>query len=129
QLGRFLGPDAAGRALAAAFILEELHQIQRGSLYVVLVGEDHNRVRPHETAVFFKGSEVERDIGHRCGQDAAGRTARQVALELVAVLHAAAELVDQLAHGDAGRRQLDARILHATRNRKAAETFALAATL
>src|SRR4029077_6862558 len=88
-----------------------------------------NRVRPHEAAVFFEGSEVERDIGHGCGQDAAGRTARQVALELVTVLHAAAEFVDQLTHRNAGRRQLDARILHTARNGKAAEAFGLVTAL
>src|SRR6185503_14986971 len=90
---------------------------------------DHNRVRTHKTSIFFEGSEIERNTGHGSRQDAAGRPARQVALELMAILHAAAELIDQLAHGDAGRRQLDARVLHAARNREAAETLALVAAL
>src|SRR6185312_4263454 len=83
----------------------------------------------HETAIFFEGSEIERNIGHGCGQNATGWPTRQIALERVAVLHAAAEFVDQLTHRNAGRRQLDARILHTARNGKAAEAFALVTAL
>src|SRR5262249_49791989 len=101
-------------ALAAAFILEEFHQIQRRSLDVVLVGKYYDRVRTHKTTVLFEGSEIERNIRHRCRKNAARGTPREIGLERMAVLHAAAELIDQLAHGDAGRRQLHARILHAT---------------
>src|SRR3984957_9693797 len=38
QQRRLLGAYAAGRALAAAFILEEPHQVQRGTLYTVMFG-------------------------------------------------------------------------------------------
>src|SRR6478609_3525285 len=47
----------------------------------------------------------------------------------MAILHAAAELVDQLLHGDAGGRQLDAGIFHAARYREAAEALSLMAAL
>src|SRR6516164_11152608 len=47
----------------------------------------------------------------------------------MAVGHAAAEFVDQFAHGNASRRELDAWILHPARDRKAAEAFALMSAL
>src|SRR5262249_28089090 len=125
QLGRLFRTDSAGRALTAAFVLEELHQIQRGSLDVVLVGEDHNRVRPYEAAISFEGSEIERDIGHGSRQNPPGGSAWQIALELVTILHPAAELVDQLTHRDACRRQLDARNLPPSRHREAAKPLAV----
>ena len=62
-------------------------------------------------------------------QDAARGAARQIALEDVAFRHAAAEFVDQLARGDAGRRQLDAGILDPARDREAARPLAPAAAL
>src|SRR5690606_20944986 len=85
------------------------------------------RVGTDETAVFFKRAEVEREIGHGGGQDAAGGAARQIALEGVAVFHAAAIFVDQFLHGDAGGRELHARVLHAARDGEAAEALAVAA--
>ena len=45
------------------------------------------------------------------GRMPAGCAAGQVAVEVVAVQHAAAVLVDQLAHGDARRREMHARLL------------------
>src|SRR6266851_2672785 len=51
QLRRLLGPDPAGRALAAALVLEEAHQVQRHRLHVVMLGQNHNRVRSHEASV------------------------------------------------------------------------------
>src|SRR3546814_6185915 len=71
--------------------------------HVVLVGKDHDGVRSDEAALLFELAEVERDVRLRGGQDAAGRAARQVGLEGVAVGHAAAILRDQLARRDAGR--------------------------
>src|SRR6516162_8418045 len=47
----------------------------------------------------------------------------------MALGHAAAEFVDQFPRGDASGRELDAGILHPARDRKAAEAFALVATL
>ena len=47
----------------------------------------------------------------------------------MAVGHAAAELVDQFAHRDAGRREFHARILDAAGHRETAEAFALMAAL
>ena len=60
QLDGLLGADAAGRALAAAFVLEEPHQVERHRLHVVLLGQDDNRVRADEAAVFFQRAEIER---------------------------------------------------------------------
>src|ERR1700734_3970483 len=129
QLGRLLGADPAWRALAAALILEELHQVKSHRLHIVLVGQNDNRVGAYEAAVFFQRAEIERQVGHGFRQDAARSAARQIGLEAVAVGHAAAELVDQLAYRDAGRRKFHARILDPAGHRKAAEAFALMAAL
>src|SRR5579862_9392337 len=43
QSGRLFAAHPARRALSAALILEELHQIERHSFHIVLVGKDDNR--------------------------------------------------------------------------------------
>src|SRR5439155_4827142 len=53
QRGGLLGAGPAGRALAATLVLEEAHQVERHGFHIVLVGENDNRVRPHEAAVLF----------------------------------------------------------------------------
>ena len=73
------------------------------------MGQDDDRGRADEAAVFFQRAEIERDVIHRGRQDAAGRATRQVGWN-VTVGHAAAEFVDQLAHGQTGRRQFHAGI-------------------
>src|SRR5215469_13977658 len=77
----------------------------------------------------FERPEIQRDIRHRCRQDAPRGAARQIAFEDVALGHAAAEFVDQLPRGDAGRRELDTRIPHSSRHREGAQTFAPVAAL
>ena len=74
-------------------------------------------------------AEIERQVGQARRQDAARGAAREIALERMALRHAAAIFVDQLAHGDAGRRELDARLLDAARDREAARPLAAAAAL
>src|SRR5690606_34118041 len=61
--------------------------------------------------------------------DAARRAAGQIAIESVAVQHAAAVFVDQLLDGDAGRRQMHARLLHATGDGEGTQAFATVATV
>src|SRR5690606_1658631 len=56
-------------------------------------------------------------------QDAAGCAAGQIALEAVAVEHAAAMLLDQLARRGAGGDELHARILHTAGDGIAAQTL------
>src|SRR5206468_8545616 len=68
--------------------------------------------------------EIERNVAHRRRQDAAGRATRQIRVELVTILHPAAEFSDQLAYGDAGGREMHAGILHAPRDGKRPQTFA-----
>ena len=97
SLHRLLGADPAGRALAAAFVLEEAHQVEGRGLEVVLVGEHHHGMAADEAALLLELAEVERHVGHARRQDAARGTARQIGAEPVARRHAAAELVDQLA--------------------------------
>src|SRR5260370_21397239 len=60
QLHGLLSARPAGRALAAALILEELHQIESHSLDVVPVRQDHNRVRPDEATIWLQRAEIER---------------------------------------------------------------------
>ena len=91
--------------------------------------QDHDRGRADEAAVFLQRAEIERDVVHRRRQDAAGRAARQIGVEGVAVGHAAAIFVDQFAHGDAGRRELHAGILDAARHRIAAQAVAAVAAM
>ena len=51
QLHRLLGADAAGRALAAALILEEFEEIERHEAHVVLVRQHDHRGRADEAAI------------------------------------------------------------------------------
>jgi hypothetical protein len=122
ELHGLLRAVAAGRALAAALVLEEAHQVQRHGLHVVLVGQDDDGVAADEGAMLLELPEVERDIGHVRRQDAAGGAARQVALEVVAVGHVAAQL-DQLPAGRASRGQHHAGFLHAPRDRIGAQAL------
>ena len=64
ELHRLLGSDAAGRALAAALVLEELQEVQRDRLHIVLLGQDYHRMRPDEAAVLLEHAEIERKVGH-----------------------------------------------------------------
>ena len=66
---------------------------------------------------------------HRSRQDATRRAAGQIRVERVAVLHAAAVFVDQLADGDARRRNVHARLLHSTRHRERAQPLASVASV
>ena len=68
-------------------------------------------------------------VGHGGWQDAARGAARQVGAEGVALGHAAAVLLQQLFHGDPGRRELDARLLHTAGNGKAVKAGASVAAL
>src|SRR5690606_19468985 len=85
--------------------------------------------RADEATVLVQRIEIERDISHGCRQDAARRAAGQIAIESVAVQHAAAVFVDQLLDGDAGRRQMHARLLHATGDGEGTQAFATVATV
>src|SRR5258705_10936209 len=53
QLYRLLGAYAAGRALPTTLVFKETHEIDRGCLHVVLLGESNPRMRAEETAVFL----------------------------------------------------------------------------
>src|SRR5260221_8955719 len=86
-------------------------------------------MRADEAAIGLQRAEIERDVGQARGQDTARRAAWEVALEGMAVGHPTAELVDQLAHGDASRGQLDAGRLDAAGDREAAHALAVVAAL
>ena len=79
---------------------------------------------PMKRAVRLQRIEIERNVAERCRQDPARRTARKIAVELVARQHAAAVFVDQLAHGDARGREMHAGLRDAARHRKRAQTLA-----
>src|SRR5207342_416449 len=105
------------------------HQVQRRKAHAILVGQDHDRRRADETAVFFQRAEIERNVAHRRRQDAARRAARKIGAELVTVSHAAAIFVDQFTHGEAGRGKLYAGLLDAPGDRVAAQAMAAVAAL
>ena len=97
---------------------KELDQVQRHILDVVLVRQDDHRVGADKGTLLGKlAAEIERDVIHGCGQDTARRAARQISFECVARRHAAAMILNQFAHRDTGRRQLDARLPDPPRHR------------
>src|SRR5579862_1166805 len=116
--------DAARRALAAGLVLEETHEVLRGVPRLVVLREDDHRRRADEAAVGLQRVEVERDVAHRRGKDASRCATRKVGVELVAVEHAAAVLGDELLHGDARGRDVNAWLLHAARDREGAQSLA-----
>src|SRR6266849_2416469 len=102
QLRRLFRTRPAGGALAAALILEELHQIESHSLHVVPLRQYHNRMRPDETTIGLERDEIERQIRPAGSQYPTGCTAGQIGPEGMSVRHAAAVFLDQLAGADAG---------------------------
>src|SRR6266851_4940189 len=129
DLDRLLGSNAARRALTAALVLEEAQEVERDLPHAVLVGEDDDGMRADEAAMRLERAEIERNVGHAGRQDAARGAARQIALEDVANSDAAAELVDQLARRDAGRRQLDAGRSYSAGDREAAHALTVVTAL
>ncbi len=63
ELRGLAGADAAGRALAAAFVLEKAHDVERGVAGPVLIAEHDDGCRANEAAMRLQGVEVERHIG------------------------------------------------------------------
>src|SRR6516164_617084 len=124
QLDRLLGARPALRAQPAAFVLQKQQQVQRYRSDVVFVREYDNRSRTDQAALGFECPEIEWNVRERGGQNAARRAARQIALEMMAFGHAAAILVEQFARGDAGRGELDTRVLDAPGHRKGAASLA-----
>src|SRR5690606_32804273 len=95
----------------------------------VVSRKDHHSRGADEAAVLIQGVEVQRYVAERGGEDAARGAAREIALELMAVLHAAAVFVYQFAHRDAGRCQMHPGFLHAARYRERAQTLAFVAAV
>src|SRR5690625_1538134 len=123
QLYRLLAADPAGRALAAALILEEAQHVERRRLDRVLVRQDHDCVAADEASMRLQRVEIERHIIQRGRQDARGWAARLVGLEFVPIQHAARSL-DDVENGRARRQHLDARLLHPARDRIGAHSLA-----
>src|SRR5690606_6828832 len=80
ELDGLLRAGAAGGALAAALVLEELQEIQRDALHIVLVGKDDDGMAAEKAAVLFEQAEIERLVRQRGRQDPARGAARQEAL-------------------------------------------------
>src|SRR5208283_3476454 len=97
--------------------------------HIVLVGQDHNRVRADEAAMRLQRAEIQRVVGKCRRENAAGRAAGQEALERVAIEQATGIFIDQLADRDAGGRQFHPWFLDAARYRKTAEALVLAPAL
>ena len=97
------GADTAGRALAAALVAGELDE-KLGEFHHAggLVGHDH-AAGPHHRARRLQRIEIHRHVQILLRQTAAQRPARLHGLEFFAEGDAAADVVDDLAHGDAHR--------------------------
>ena len=89
----------------------------------VPVRQHHDRGRADERADRLQRVEVERNVGHRRGQQAGRRPAGLVGLEGVAVEHAARGL-DHVGDRRAGRQQVHAGGLHPARDRVGAQPLA-----
>jgi hypothetical protein len=96
--------------LPARLVGEEAHQVERRIACAVALRQHDHRSGADERAVRLQRIEIEGNIAERRRQDASRSAARKIAVELVAGLHAAAIFVDQLAHGDAGRREMARRV-------------------
>ena len=75
--------DAAGRALAAGFLVEETHQVSAASRALSCCGKDDHRRGTDEASMRLQRIEVQRNIAQRCRKDSARRAAGQVAVERV----------------------------------------------
>src|SRR5439155_12863233 len=62
DLDRLLAADTAGRALAAALILEEAQEVEGDRAHAVLVRKDNNGMRADEAAIGLQRAEIERDV-------------------------------------------------------------------
>ena len=98
-----LGTDTAGGALAAAFVHGEFEEELGDIDHAVILVHDDESARTHHGADGDEVIVIDRRIDEVRGDAAARRAARLRRLELFAVGAAAADVVDDLAHGGAHR--------------------------
>ena len=123
QLDGLFATNAAGRALTAAFILEETQHIERRLARAVLIRKDHNGGRTDEGAERLQRVEIHRNIVYGCRQKASRGAAGLISFEGVALQHTARG-VNQIHDCRTRRQQMHTGVIHAARNRIAAQTFA-----
>ena len=92
-----------------------------------MLAEHNDRRRPDETTVGLQGVKVQRNVVHAGGQNATRRATRQVGIQGVSILHAAAVFLDQLLYRDARRRELDARVFDPATDAETAQALAAVA--
>ena len=97
-----LGADAAGHALAARFLLDELEEEAGDVDHAAILVHDDQAAGAHDRAELGERLVVERHVEVLLGDAAAGGAADLGGLELLAVGDAAADVVDQVAqrHAD-----------------------------
>ena len=109
QREHLLRAFAARHALAAGFVLRELHEEPRDADHAGLLVHDHESAGTDHRARALQGVEIEREVEEVGDQAAAGRAADLHGLEVFAghlagvVRHAAADVVHDLAEGGAER--------------------------
>ncbi len=103
--------DAAGRALAAGFDGAELHGEARLARHVDRVVEHDDAAMADQPVARREGLVVERRVEQRAREIGAQRAADLHRPHRPAAVRAAADLVDQLAQGDAERRLEQAAVL------------------
>ena len=101
DLEHALGADAAGRALAAALLLDEVEEEARHVDHAGVLVHDDEAAGAHDGAELGQRLEVDRRVEVLLGDAAARRAAELRGLELLAVGDAAADVVDDVAERDA----------------------------
>ena len=120
-----LGAHAAGRALAAGLVLGEFHEEAGDVHHAGLVVHDDQTAGTHHRARRRQRFVIDRAVEILRGQTAAHRAADLHGLEALAILDAAAHVVDDFAQGDAQRHFDQAGVLHIAGDGKGLGAFAL----
>ena len=98
-----LVPSRQGTHLPQALVLSELQEEARQVDHAGLVIDDDHAARAHDRACLGEALVVDGSVKKAC-RDAAARGAAELdGLELATVLHAAADVEDQVAQGRAHR--------------------------
>ena len=103
QLHHALGADTAGGALTAGFVDGEVQEELRDIDHAVVLVHDDEAARTHHAADGGEVIVIYLSVYKACGDTAAGGSAGLSSLELLAVRHAAADILDDLSEGGAHR--------------------------
>ena len=129
QLARLGRAEAAGRALAAASCAKKRIRLRAASMARSWSDSTITAAEPMKQPCGCRVSKSSGTSASDAGRMPPEAPPGQVGIERVAVGHAAAVFVDQLAQGDAGRREVHAGLLDAARDRERAQALAAVAAV